>query len=109
MLNEYTRESPAIYVSGLLRPAWMVQALAPSIGVRGTPPYLRSDHVPALVSTAARRQTAANQLEMALFDPGKPWEDGANEVQREASRRVPEHGAVPQSRRGESRHRDLAA
>ena len=34
---------------------------------------------PEFVSRALLRWAAQNQLEMALIDPGKPWQNGVNE------------------------------
>ncbi len=34
---------------------------------------------PEFVSRALLRWAAENQLEMALIDPGKPWQNGVNE------------------------------
>ena len=49
------------------------------ISVRGAPRYLRSDYGPEFVSRAVLRWAAQNKLEMALIDPGKPWQNGVNE------------------------------
>ncbi len=40
---------------------------------------MRSDNGPEFVSRALLRWAAQNQLEMALIDPGKPWQNGVNE------------------------------
>lgn len=79
VLDEYTCESLAIDVSGSLRSARVIEVLAQLISVRGAPRYLRSDNGPEFVSRALLRWAAQNQLEMALIDPGKPWQNGVNE------------------------------
>lgn len=79
VLDEYTCESLAIDVSGSLRSARVIEVLAQLISVRGAPRYLRSDNGPEFVSRALLKWAAQNQLEMALIDPGKPWQNGVNE------------------------------
>jgi len=79
VLDEYTCESLAIDVSGSLRSARVIEVLTQLISVRGAPRYLRSDNGPEFVSRALLRWAAQNQLEMALIDPGKPWQNGVNE------------------------------
>jgi putative transposase len=79
VLDEYTCERLAIDVSGSLRSARVIEALAQLISVRGAPRYLRSDNGPEFVSRALLRWAAQNQLEMALIDRGKPWQNGVNE------------------------------
>jgi putative transposase len=41
--------------------------------------YLRSDNGPEFVSRAILKSAIENSMEMALSDPGKPWQNGANE------------------------------
>jgi putative transposase len=79
VLDEYTCESLAIDVAGSLRSARVIEVLAQLISVRGAPRHLRSDNGPEFVSRALLRWAAQNQLEMALIDPGKPWQNGVNE------------------------------
>ena len=79
VVDEYTCESLAIDVAGSIRSARVIDVLAQLISVRGAPSYLRSDNGPEFVSRALLRWAAQNQLETALIDPGKPWQNGVNE------------------------------
>lgn len=79
VVDEYTRESLAIDVSGSIRSGRVIDALARLLSERGEPVVLRSDNGPEFVSKALLRWAVANGLEMALIEPGKPWQNGTNE------------------------------
>jgi len=79
VVDEYTCESLAIDVAGSIRSARVIDVLAQLISVRGAPSYLRSDNGPEFVSRALLRWAGQNQLQTALIDPGKPWQNGVNE------------------------------
>jgi len=54
--------------------------LSKLVSVRGAPRYLRSDNGPEFVSRAILPWlTHEAKIETALIDPGKPWQNGANE------------------------------
>jgi putative transposase len=46
---------------------------------RGAPQHLRSDNGPEFVSRAQLRWAVAESLDIALIDPGKPWQNGTAE------------------------------
>ena len=79
VVDEYTRESLAIDVSGSIRSGRVIEVLARLISERGEPAVLRSDNGPEFVSKALLRWAVANRLETALIEPGKPWQNGTNE------------------------------
>jgi putative transposase len=79
VVDEYTCESLAIDVAGSIRSARVIEVLSQLVSVRGAPSYLRSDNGPEFVSRALLRWAGQNQLETALIDPGKPWQNGVNE------------------------------
>ena len=79
VVDEYTCESLAIDVAGSIRSARVIDVLAQLISVRGAPSYLGSDNGPEFVSRALLCWAAQNQLETALIDPGKSWQNGVNE------------------------------
>ncbi len=79
VVDEYTRESLAIDVAGSIRSARVIEVLSQLMSVRGVPKVLRSDNGPEFVSTALLRWASANGLDMALIDPGKPWQNGVAE------------------------------
>jgi putative transposase len=47
--------------------------------LHGAPRYLRSDNGPEFVSRGILKWAAQNGMDMALIDPGKPWQNGADE------------------------------
>jgi putative transposase len=79
VIDEYTRECLAIDVAGSIRSGRVIEVLARLVSVHGAPRYLRSDNGPEFVSRAILRWLAAENIDTALIDPGKPWQNGTNE------------------------------
>lgn len=79
VVDEYTRESLAIDVAGSIRSARVIEVLSQLMSVRGVPRILRSDNGPEFVSNALLRWATGNGLDMALIEPGKPWQNGVAE------------------------------
>lgn len=79
VIDEFTRESLAIDVSGSIRSGRVIEVLSRLISERGEPAVLRSDNGPEFVSKALLRWAVTNRLETALIEPGKPWQNGTNE------------------------------
>ena len=57
----------------------MIEVLSQLISVRGAPRYLRSDNGPEFVSTALLRLARDEGIDMAIIEPGKPWQNGCTE------------------------------
>lgn len=79
VIDEYTRESLAIDVAGSIRSSRVIEVLSQLMSVRGVPKILRSDNGPEFVSHALLRWAASHGLDMALIEPGKPWQNGVAE------------------------------
>jgi putative transposase len=79
VIDEFTREALAIDVAGSIRSARVKDVLAKLISVHGAPSYLRSDNGSEFLSRAILKWLAAEKIETALIDPGKPWQNGTNE------------------------------
>lgn len=79
VIEEYTREYLVIDVAGSIRSKRMIEVLSQLVSVHGASRYLRSDNGPKFVSHAILKGTADNDLNMALSDPGKPWQNGRDE------------------------------
>ncbi|QBC31820.1 IS3 family transposase [Pandoraea sp. XY-2] len=79
VVDEYTRECLAIDVAGSIRSRRVIEVLSRLISVHGAPRYLRSDNGPEFVSTALLKWAVQENIETALIDPGKPWQNGTNE------------------------------
>jgi len=79
LVDEYTRECLAIDVAGSIRSHRVIEVLAQAISTRGAPKVLRSDNGPEFVSRALLKWAMAGGLELALIEPGKPWQNGTAE------------------------------
>ena len=79
VIDEFTRECLAIDVAGSLRSARVIEVLAQLISHHGAPKVLRSDNGPEFVSKALLRWAVSQNLDIALIDPGKPWQNGTTE------------------------------
>ncbi len=79
VVDEFTRECLAIDVAGSIRSRRVIEVLARLISQRGAPAFLRSDNGPEFVSKAILEWTVEENIEVALIDPGKPWQNGTDE------------------------------
>jgi putative transposase len=79
IIDEFTRECLAIDVAGSIRSGRVIEVLAQLVSVHGAPRHLRSDNGPEFVAGAILRWLQTAQIETALIDPGKPWQNGADE------------------------------
>ena len=79
VVDEFTRESLAIDVAGSIRSHRVIEVLSALISMRGAPRVLRSDNGPEFVSRALLKWACQSGLDMALIDPGKPWQNGTAE------------------------------
>ena len=69
----------AIDVAGSIRSDRVIEVLARLISERGAPRFLRSDNGPEFVSKAILEWLEIAGIATALIDPGKPWQNGADE------------------------------
>ena len=79
VVDEYTRECLAIDVNGAIRSSRVIDVLSRLMRLHGAPRYLRSDNGPEFVSKALLEWATKESLQVALIDPGKPWQNGTNE------------------------------
>jgi putative transposase len=79
VVDEFTKESLTIDVAGAIRSGRVVEVLSQLISVHGSPKTLRSDNGPEFVSKALLKWAVGQNLDMALIDPGKPWQNGIAE------------------------------
>jgi len=79
VIDEFTRECLAIDVAGSIRSPRVIEVLTRLISERGAPCFLRSDNGPEFVSSAILAWLAEAKINTALIDPGKPWQNGADE------------------------------
>jgi putative transposase len=79
VIDEHTREALAIDVAGSIRSGRLIEILTRLVSEHGAPKYLRSDNGPEFVSKAVLKWLLKSNIDTALIDPGKPWQNGADE------------------------------
>lgn len=79
VIDEFTRECLAIDVAGSIRSKRVIDVLSRIISERGAPRILRSDNGPEFVSKAILEWIVEATIETAHIEPGKPWQNGADE------------------------------
>ena len=79
IVDEWTREYLAIDVAGGIRSGRVIEVLAQLVSVHGAPRHLRSDNGPEFVATAILRWLGDADIDTALIDPGKPWQNATDE------------------------------
>jgi putative transposase len=79
VIDEHTRESLAIDVAGSIRSGRLIEVLTKLVSEHGAPKYLRSDNGPEFVSKAVLKWLLQTNIDTALIDPGKPWQNGTDE------------------------------
>jgi transposase InsO family protein len=109
VIDEFTRERLTIRVYRKLKSTDVIDVLSDLFSLRGVPGHIRSDNGPEFIAKAVREWIAAAGAKTAFIEPGSPLgEWPLRELHLEAPRRAAERGAVPRSRRGAGRHRELA-
>ena len=79
VLDEHTRECPAIVVARKIRSHDVLEVLADLFVRHGPPEYLRSDNGPEFTAKLVRWWLGRVGVEMLFIEPGSPWENGYNE------------------------------
>ena len=79
IVDEFTRECLAIDVAGSIRSSRVIEVLSRLISERGAPTVLRSDNGPEFVSKAILEWIVEANIQIALIEPGKPWQNGTDE------------------------------
>lgn len=79
IIDEYTLESLAIDVAGGIRSERVIEVLSKLVSQHGAPRYLRSDYGPEFVSKAVLTWLLRSNIDTALSDPGKAWQNGSDE------------------------------
>jgi putative transposase len=76
VLDEFTRESPAIELGRLIRGRDVISALEYLFMVRGVPRFIRSDNGPEFIADAVKKWLKDRGIETLYIEPGSPWENG---------------------------------
>ena len=76
VVDEYTRECPAIRVGRQLKAADVIDVLSDLFILRGTPGHVRSDNGPEFAAVAVKGWITGVGAKTAYIEPGSPWENG---------------------------------
>jgi transposase InsO family protein len=76
VLDEWTRESPAIEVGRSIRARDVIAVLAYLFTVRGSPVFIRSDNGTEFIADAIRGWLKDRSVGPLYIEPGSPWENG---------------------------------
>lgn len=76
VLDEYTRESPAIEVGRSITSKGVIAVLEYLFMVRGVPRFIRSDNGPEFIAEAIKGWLKDKTVGTLYIEPGCPWENG---------------------------------
>jgi len=76
VLDEFTRESPAIELGRSIRAGDVIAILEYLFMVRGAPKFIRSDNGPEFIAEAIEKWLKIHNVETLHISPGSPWENG---------------------------------
>jgi putative transposase len=74
------------FVDGRIRSPRVIKVLSRLESERGAPRFLRSDNGPGFVSRKLPSWIVAQNVDIALIEPGKPWQNGVGESVNRRSR-----------------------
>jgi len=76
VLDEWTRESPAIEVGRSITSKGVIAVLEYLFMVRGVPGFIRSDNGPEFIADAVKKWLEDQMVGTLYIEPGSPWENG---------------------------------
>jgi putative transposase len=76
VIDEYTRQCPAILVSRKIRSQDVIDLLFHLFIFRGVPSHIRSDNGPEFTAKAIRKWLNRLGIKTLYIEPGSPWENG---------------------------------
>jgi transposase InsO family protein len=76
VLDEFTRESPAIEVGRSVRAKDVIAVLEYLFMVRGAPKFIRSDNGPEFIADKIKKWLGQKHVGTLYIEPGSPWENG---------------------------------
>lgn len=76
VLDEFTRESPAIEVARSMPAGDVISVLDYLFMLRGVPKFIRSDNGPEFIAHSITRWLYDQGIEAIHIAPGSPWENG---------------------------------
>ena len=75
VIDEYTRECPAIVVARSIDADAVVATLDRLSAVRGAPGFVRFDNGPEFIARAVADWCRFNDVAIVFIDPGSPWQN----------------------------------
>ncbi len=76
VIDEFTREAPAIHVDHSINADKVVDTVEAIAAVTGAPQHLQMDNGPELVATVLRDWCRHSGTHTAYIEPGAPWQNG---------------------------------
>ena len=76
VLDEFTRESPAIEVGRSIRAKDVIAVLEYLFIVRAIPKFIRSDNGPEFIADKIKKWLEQKDVGTLYIEPGSPWENG---------------------------------
>ncbi len=76
ILDEFTRECPAILVATSIRANDVISLLTAVIAAHGTPEFIRSDNGSEFTALNVQTWLENNNIGPAFIPPGQPWKNG---------------------------------
>jgi len=76
VLDEFTRESPAIEVGRSIHARDVLSVLEYLFMVRAVPKFIRSDNGPEFIADAIKNWLGQKDVGTLYIEPGSPWENG---------------------------------
>ncbi len=76
VLDEFTRECPAILVATSILSKDVISLLSSVIAVRGSPAFIRSDNGSEFTAQNTQDWLENNNIGPAFIPPGQPWKNG---------------------------------
>ena len=76
VLDEFTRESPAIEVGRSIKAKDVISVLEYLFMVRCVPKFIRSDNGPEFIADTVKKWLKNRGVETLYIEPGSPWENG---------------------------------
>jgi len=76
LIDEFTRECLALYVSRRITSQDVIDQLFQLFVLRGVPEYIRSDNGPEFTAKEIRKWLGQIGVKTLFIEPGSPWENG---------------------------------
>jgi putative transposase len=79
VVDEWTRECLAIEVGARINSSRVIEVLSRLMSRHGHPTFIRSDNGPEFVAHRVKEWLNNSGVQTSFIEPGKPWQNGANE------------------------------